>query len=397
MRPADRSAAGRERLATALASHFGLDEQAVLGFLTSGRKVRARGGLDEDDAKSLSAELEKLGAVVAVEPALPPRAPAYESGLSNAMTTAPAPPDAHSLGALARDDGLTLSSLDGEVVETLGNEDALSRPMSVPVMPAAPAKPPSTSPPSQAAKKSPATSQSGPSVPPTPQGGARVEFRPSGQTPATSAPRPATPPPDPFAPPQEIAPAEIELAYPEPRPSKQLPIAVGSGPHSTAQPRTSGETGIVRPSGPATPRVSGQISAASPASPAATSSPPIAAELAPGPAVRPRPSLADPRARLGIAIFAGLLLGFLAAQLYSSGAEDKLDEIRLELLREPIAQTTDEYQQALERHEVARGRMERTKRRIELAAGFLWIAIGGGVSYATWKFFPRTPSDGRAA
>lgn len=382
MRPADRSAAGRERLATALASHFGLDEQAVLGFLTSGRKVRARGGLDEDDAKSLSAELEKLGAVVAVEPPLAPRAPAYESGLANARPSAPAAADAHALGALARDEGLTLSSLDGEVVETQGNEDALSRPVSVPAAPAAPAKPPSTSPPAQAAKKKPATSQPGPVVPATPQGGARVEFRPSGQTPATSAPRPATPPPDPFAPPQEVSPAEIELAYPEPRPSKQVPIAIGSGPHSTTQPRTSGETGVVRPSGPsAPPRVSGQIGAAS-------SSPPAAPEPAPEPAVRPRPSLADPRVRLGIAIFAGLLFGFLTAQLYSSGAEDKLDEIRLELLREPIAQTTDEYQQALERHEIARGRMERTKRRIELAAGFLWIAVGGGVGYATWKFAP---------
>ncbi len=287
---------------------------------------------------------------------------------------------------------MTLSSLDGEVVETQGNEEALSRPVSMPVAPVAPpaapaTKPPSTSPPAQAAKRRPVTpSQPGPTVPAPSTQPPRVEFRPSGQSPATSGPRPPTPPPvDPFAPPPELAPTEIELAYPDPRPSKQLPIAVGSGPHPT-QPRPSGETGAVRTSGqaPATPRVSGQL-------PAATSSPPIApAEPAPAPAAaaRPRPSLGDPRVRFGIAMVAGLLLGFLAAQLYASAAEDRLDEIRLELLREPIAQTTDEYQQALERHEVARGRMDRTKRRIELAAGFLWLAIGGGVGYATWKFMP---------
>src|SRR5262249_32859142 len=144
----------------------------------------------------------------------------------------------------------------------------------------------------------------------------------------------------------------------------------GSGPHATAHPRPSGPA-------PAAPRVSGQVAAAS-SPPGAVSPPQLAAEPLPAPAARPRPSLGDPRVRLGIAIFAGLLLGFPAAQLCASGAEARLDEIRLELLREPIAQTTDEYQQAIERHDVARGRMERTRRRIELAAGFLWLAVGGG-------------------
>src|SRR5262249_28393172 len=155
-----------------------------------------------------------------------------------------------------------------------------------------------------------------------------------------------------------------------------------------AQPRPSGETAAVRTSGqvPATPRVSGQVAAAASSPPAEPAGAPATA-----PAARPRPSLGDPRVRFGVAIVAGLLLGFLSAQLYASAAEDKLDEIRLELLREPIAQTTDEYQQAIERHEVARGRMERTKRRIELAAGFLWLAIGGGVGYATWRFMPTKP------
>jgi hypothetical protein len=369
VRPAERSTSGRERLATSLAAHFGLDEQAVLGFLTSGRKLRARGGLDEDDARALSAELEKLGAVVSVEPPLPPRAPAYESGLAAALPASTPRADPHALGALARDDGLTLSSLDGEVVETQGNEDALSRPVSVPVAPA-PAKPSGTSPPAQASRK-PATSQ--PAAPAPPQS-PRIEFRQSGQS-STSPPRPAAPPQDPFAPPAEVV-HEIELAYPEPRPSKQLPIAIGSGPHAT--------TGAVRASGQTAPRMSGQV--------AASSAPPGAAEpLAPAPAEPARPLLADPRVRLGVAIVAGLLLGFLAAQLYASAAEDKLDEIRLELLREPIAQTTDEYQQALERHEIARGRMERNKRRIELAAGFLWLAVGSGVGYAAWKFMPTKP------
>jgi len=337
---------------------------------------------------------------VSVEPPLAPRAPAYESGLAAALPTAPPAADPNALGALARDDGLTLSSLDGEVVETQGNEEALSRPMSVPVAPVAPSaaavKPPSTSPPAkppstsqsaQAAKGKPATSQPVPVVPGPPQP-PRIEFRPSGQSPATSAPRPATPPPpaDPFAPPQELVPAEIELAYPEPRPSKQLPIALGSGPHATTQARPSAQVA-------AAPRVSGQVAAA--ASPPAAAAP-VVSEPPAGPAARPRPSLADPRVRLGVAIFAGLLFGFFAAQLYASGAEDRLDEIRLELLREPIAQTTDEYQQALERHDVARGRMERTKRRIELAAGFLWLFVGGAVGYATWRFFPKTPPYGRA-
>src|SRR5262249_14737655 len=157
-------------------------------------------------AQALSAELEKLGAVVAIEPPLSPRAPAYESGLAAAQPGAAPAADTHALGALARDDGLTLSSLDGEVVETQGNEEALSRPVRIPAAPVAakpppsppPAKP-STSPPAPAAqaatKNRPATpSQSGPTVPAQTQP-PRVEFRPSGQAPATSAPRPATPPP----------------------------------------------------------------------------------------------------------------------------------------------------------------------------------------------------------
>src|SRR5262249_19886615 len=154
----------------------------------------------------------------------------------------------------------------------------------------------STSPPAPAAqaKKRPATpSQSGPTVP-VPTQPPRVEFRPSGQSPATSPPRPVTPPPvDPFAPPPDVGPAEIELAYPDPRPWKQAPIAIGSGPHATAQPRPSGEAAALRTSGqvPATPRVSGPVAVAA-ASPSAAE--PAAA---PAPAVRPRPSLGDPRVR----------------------------------------------------------------------------------------------------
>jgi hypothetical protein len=181
--------------------------------------------------------------------------------------------------------------------------------------------------------------------------------------------------------------AEIELAYPEPRPSKQLPIAVGSGPHASTSGRVSGEA-----SPPA--RLSGQAAPAPRMSrPVAAAAPPVEIVMDETPAPTPvtRHMLADPRVRLGIAVAAGLLCGFLSAQLYASGAEDRLDEIRLELLHEPVAQTTDEYQQAVERHELARGRMERTKRRIELAAGFLWIAIGGGVGYAAYRFMPTNP------
>ena len=355
----DRSQAGRDRLAVALAGHFGLDEQAVRGFLTSGRRLRARSGLDEDDARSLVSELETLGAVVAVDPPLSVSkpTPVYESGLAAARPDAPAA----ELGALGRDDSLTIASLDGEVIETEseGAAEALSRPISVSVPPV-PVRPP---PPPV----------SGPVTPP------KIEFRtPQRPVPSTPvAPIPPVPPRDPFAPPVEALQGEIELVYQprqprqsRPETSAQVPIAVGSGPHPTSPepvkaPPPSVETLVLLPEPP--PKAPVQTKAVS------------------------RP--VDRRVRLALALAGGLVVGFFAAHLYASSAEDKLDEIRLELLHDPAAQNGDEYQQALERHQLAKSRMERTKQRIELAAGFLWLAVGAGVAYAALRFMPTKVSS----
>ena len=46
----------------------------------------------------------------------------------------------------------------------------------------------------------------------------------------------------------------------------------------------------------------------------------------------------------------------------------------------------------LERYDAARKRMQRTKTRIELAAGFIWLAVGSGASYAVWRLMPPTRS-----
>jgi hypothetical protein len=119
-------------LAAALARHFDLDEEAVRGFLTAGRRLRARGGLGDDEARELALRLEDLGAVVAVEPPFAAAAKIYESGLAAARSTS-APANDELLGALANGGDFTVSSLDGEVIDAYGADESLSRPTPVPV------------------------------------------------------------------------------------------------------------------------------------------------------------------------------------------------------------------------------------------------------------------------
>ena len=442
-------------------------------FLTSGRRLRARSGLGDDEARSLAARLEDLGAVVAIEPPLAPAKAAYESGLAAARATS-SPASHELLGALAEDRAFTVSSLDGEVIDAHGADESLSRPVSVPVpvrtepptrprpattQPAAVVPPPPPSPlgprqppqptqpaqpqrnqyrpatptgtqqapsgptvPAQLVKPAAAVPSappsdgrpafvpripSGPSVPaqasrptpsastppvsrsitPAPSGPAPARPAPSGPARAAAATEPPSgpvavakaPPADPFAPPAEKVAAPIELAYterarPGSSPKPQSIVAAGTGPHVAA-------------------RASGRMPTASSlpvgAQPASAGSPARRAPAQQGLGLR---ALADPRARLGLALVAGLLLGFLSAHLYASAAEDRLDEIRLELLREPAAQSGDEFQLAVERHDLARSRMGRAKNRIVLTTGFIWLVVGAGVAYGVWRFIPTKSS-----
>src|SRR5262249_58499239 len=137
VRPADPSSAGHLKLANALAQRFHLDEKIVRKYLASGRRIRVKGGLDERTAQGLARELEGLGAVVPVE--APPEP--YTSGLAAASG---ATSDGKVLEALANIESLTISSLDGVVVEVAIADDSLSRPTPVPTP-----KPAGTDPPAR--------------------------------------------------------------------------------------------------------------------------------------------------------------------------------------------------------------------------------------------------------
>jgi len=321
---------GRERLAHVLVQRYQLDEKVVGTALSTRRRMRFRAGCDELTSIRLKSELEALGAMVSL------------------VDTEPR------LGALAgMPERMTLSALDGSDVTPAPEIISPSSPASA----AAPRIAAPTPPPQQA--------------PP----------------PRMSAPQAAVAPPpreafsggrDVFAPPASDE-HELELQVEQPRKRGTLAEPAASPtspPHGDVTPR--------RPMSTAQPAVSRTM--------AAMSGERSRVEDAPPPPRPPRRDLArlirEPRANLAAGLALGLVAGFLPAHLYASYAEDKIDDIREELLRQPPPQSDGEYDVVVHQFTLAKERMVRVRNRIAVVTGAIWLLAGGAVTVGFWRLVP---------
>ncbi len=107
-----------------------------------------------------------------------------------------------------------------------------------------------------------------------------------------------------------------------------------------------------------------------------------------------RARLREPHPRLVIGVALALLLGFLPAHVYASFAEDKLDEIRAELLRQPPPVTVEEHEAVSAQFAHARERLVRVRNRIAVVAALVWLLSGAGVAYGFWRLVTPEEPEG---
>ena len=345
---ADRSAAGIERLATAIAGHYGLPIADLRTRLASGR-FRVKGNCDRATADSYVRDLTALGARCSVDeatpqnrastplpfPAQPPARPSQppaplQSGLAAAfsgeMPTA-------SLGAL--DDGslLKLSSVDGADDPAPEAVSAFAPPAVATPKPAGPAKP--------------------------------AAAKPAAAKPAAAKPAAASEPVDMFAPPD----AEAEAAF-------RVELA-DDEVERAAKKRAS------------VPRVEVPVPASAPAPvPAARSSQPSIQ----APAAPTGSGLADPKVRFALGVLIAIVLGFIPAHLLASVREHsafaEIDQKIEKQQREADTPDTYDALDAFRAGQLARKRDER--RNIAMLALLVWGIAGAGVAYV---WFRRIPWD----
>jgi hypothetical protein len=326
---------GIERLAAAIAQHYGLPVAELRVRLAKGR-FRVKGNCDRDTAESYARDLAKLGARCAIEdtdaapartssPSLPPRAqnsslpprttaPAarpsgnFQSGLSAAFSgDAPAA----SLGALADDAGmLKLASVDG------ADEPA-------PPPPAAVFDPPPTV--------------------------ARTATKPK------AAAAPPQPPVDMFAPPDAEAEAafKVELADDE--------VERSAKKRATTPP----------------------VNEPAPEPPARISRPSIQAQEA---LVSPR-GLADPNTRFALGVLIAIVVGFIPAHAIASlrehAAYGEIDQLVDKTQHEADTQDGYDALDAFRAHELAR--KYDARHNAELLAFLIWAAAGAGIAYVWFR------------
>jgi hypothetical protein len=139
----DGSPAGLDRLAAAMASHYGLPAAELRARLATG-KFRVKGNVDRKTAEQYLRDLERLGARCKIEPAA---APQFQSGLAAAFS---GQMPAANLGALEKPLGaLSLASVDGSESQLAAPPETSFAPppeAAEPVAPARPSKPKVTRP-----------------------------------------------------------------------------------------------------------------------------------------------------------------------------------------------------------------------------------------------------------
>ena len=327
---------GVERLAAAIAEHYGLPVAELRVRLAKGR-FRVKGNCDRDTAESYTRDLTRLGARCAIEggddaptrtasPSLPPR-PQNSSLPPRTTTPAPARPSgklqsglaaafsgetpAASLGALADDAGmLKLASVDG------ADEPA-------------PAAPPAV-------------------------------FEPPPSPPRTATkPKVAEPPPvDMFAPPDAEAEAafKVELADDEVERSakKRASIPPATAPAAAPEPPSR----ISRPS----------------------MQPPHAV------VAQPR-GLADPKTRFALGVLVAIVVGFIPAHAIASlrehAAYSEIDRLVDKTQHEADTQDAYDALDAFRARELAR--KYDARHNAALLAFLIWAAAGGGIAYVWFR------------
>jgi hypothetical protein len=363
--PTDATPAGVERLANAIAQHYGLPAADLHARLQKGR-FRVKGNADRETAEKYCRDLEILGARCTIEeataqnsqratplpfpavrpatpvagsPVLPPKpAPTgrpstppggFQSGLSAAFTSEA--PAAANLGAL-EGDGLSfsLSSVDGADDRKQPSAAAFGPPgdaLSASIGPAA-------------------------------------NIAPAADKPVAAG-KPKDVPLDLFAPPDaEDAKLQVDLAVddnPKSRASTPPPVADEQPPQRKSEPSLT----------------TGRIS--KPALPAA----PVTAKSKLGP-------LADPRARFAVGVLLAILLGFVPAHFVASARESSAYKAidNKVLAAQQMADTPDAYAtlDRMRADQLERKRGE--QRNTAIIALAIWALVGAGIAFVWFKKVP---------
>ncbi len=372
-----------------LAERFKVPEAKVQVYLGMGR-VKARAQVDETVAQTLAGQLEKLGAVVTIErtpadeivklvtppPMAPPPAQAYESGLAAAFSGVPAPPTMGAIDAVdttdSIDTALTLSKLDGAELTPppMPQRDRLTaRPDSepetderfmpgdeenidtlLPVAPAVPVPRKGTLPPTVMPGTPAAAALRKGTLPPTVMPG----------TPAAAALRKGTLPPTVMpGSPAAAAAARREATRPDSREDSNPDHRrrEHSNPDHRRREDSSPDHGRLEQSRPDHPRV-----------------------------VDP-----EQRRRANLRFVGGLglalVLGFAAAQIYGSIAEEKYDRIRAEIGNDAVPSNQLEYQLAVDRWQITVDRLHRAHTNVATTATLIWLLAGGAVALVYFKSY----------
>ncbi len=353
----DATPAGVERLAAAIAQHYGLPAPDLLGRLQKGR-FRVKGNIDRETADKYCRDLQILGARCTVEeanpqnsqrstplpfPAVRPATPPagvqqYQSGLAAAFS---GQQPAASLGALENENvSFSLATVDG------ADEQAS---------------------PSAAAFTPPAASMSACIGPPpeTKAKPAKVE-------------KPKDAPLDLFAPPDAQGDElKVDIAADEMPKRKSAPVIAVPAEQAAAAPASRrSEPSLSPPSRTSSPAL-GRTSSP------ALDAPPVARASKLGP-------LGDPRARFAAGVLLALVLGFVPAHLVASARESSaFKEIDNKVLAAQQLADTPEAYATLDRMRADQlGRKESEKRNAAIIAFAIWALVGGGIAFAWFKKIP---------
>nr|HEX4319036.1 hypothetical protein [Kofleriaceae bacterium] len=386
----DPTSEGLARVAEAIAMHYGIAADDLLGRLTRGR-FRVKTGVDRATADQYHRDLDKLGARVAIEPAspadrssgtslpppnkprtttpppiLPPRPDGAISAPSQRPTPLPAVPrtttpppssglaaafsgEVHvqDLSAFDKMDNIALSSIDGvqdQPIESSQYSSASFGPAMDLAKPT-PLPPPPTSRPSR------------PQNAPVEQ-----DFRPPGADEEDMK--------------MDVAPDELEY-----RARRRTPVSVQSM-NTTATPVGPGAAGV-----PAPPLTN------SLGSPMLAPKPRPSQGIA-GAVVRPAGKLGplgDERVRFAVGVVLALALGLVPAHLIAGSWEKSsyhsIDN-RLEHEQETALESPEAYQTLDAARDHALADKKDTRRDVAIIGMLLWLAAAGGLGFVWFKRIP---------
>lgn len=371
----DASPGALQRLAEAMATHYGIPAAELAKRLATGR-FRVKGNVDRATADRYAQDLDRLGARCVIEPAdgratppagmsalslatppaglpvvsrteTPPQRPSqqqYQSGLSAAFSSEPAPASA-GFGALEKGDGaLSLASVDGSDSGGGQAADASFAPPDAGGLPA--------------------------SIGPAPE---KPKAKPD--KPAKAA-KPKDEPVDLFIPPeQQGEEMKVELASDEVDRSARKRASTPPAGMQTA----AGAEPVPAVARTMTP-------------PPRKSQPSIPAQTPPEGVAVAAPSgnmFADGRVRFAAGVLLAIILGFVPAHFVAAMREkSSFDEIDNNLISAQNVTSMDEYATLDQLRDQQLDRKKSSRRTIAIMAFVIWGAAGAGVAYVWFRRIP---------